>query len=150
MSSYLNFYLKPKENKKRYTEEGEVEVKLTQEPLLLLSYSRNTDVYQSFDENLNIAYAGNEDKYTELTVKDCDEVINDVKNDIEKTERRLEISYKIAKQNINDDLFSDIHSMEEYLDDLKRNLNELNQITNIVSEIENGYTDFEKVMINIG
>lgn len=50
MSSYLSFYLVPRAH--------------PEEKLLLQSFSRSNEVYQRFSDNLNIAYAGNEEKYT--------------------------------------------------------------------------------------
>ena len=55
MSSYLSFYLVPRAH--------------PEEKLLLQSFSRSNEVYQRFSDNLNIAYAGNEEKYTKQDVQ---------------------------------------------------------------------------------
>lgn len=60
MSSYLSFYLVPRAH--------------PEEKLLLQSFSRSNEVYQRFSDNLNIAYAGNEEKYTKLTISDVESI----------------------------------------------------------------------------
>lgn len=45
-------------------------------------------MYQRFFDNLSIAYAGNEEKYTKLTVSDVESVIRDLDDDIAKAEAR--------------------------------------------------------------
>ena len=74
MSSYLSFYLVPRAH--------------PEEKLLLQSFSRSNEVYQRFSDNLNIAYAGNEEKYTKLTISDVESVIQDIDADITKAETR--------------------------------------------------------------
>jgi len=64
MSSYLSFYLVPRAH--------------PEEKLLLQSFSRSNEVYQRFSDNLNIAYAGNEEKYTKLTISDVESVIQEM------------------------------------------------------------------------
>lgn len=157
MSSYLTFYLVPKKTIKKFVFEGdggsEQEVKVSEGiPLTLMSFSRSSDIYQTFTENMyNIAYAGNEEKYTELTLEDMKEICNSVKSDIAIAEERLAIDYKIIKESkCDNDMWENIHSSEEYIKDLKNNLNEIKNIYYIVDEITNGYTSFEKVLINIG
>ena len=101
MSSYLSFYLVPKKSAKKhnYNEEGkniETEVKLSEgKPLLLMSFSRNNDVYQAYYEAMNPAYCGMEDKYTEVTYEDAQRVVKEFKEDITTTEKRLAINYKM-------------------------------------------------------
>ena len=154
MSSYLSFYLVPKKTKTRYTydENGghEEEIKISDgKPLYLMCYSRNTDIYQSFNETLNVAYAGNEEKYTELTYEDAKRVVSEFENDIKITEKRLETDYKMLKEGgYHDDLFSEIQGMEDHLSEQKESLEELKYIASSVYEWTNN-TDFEKVLINI-
>ena len=60
MSSYLTFYIVPKE-------EGS-------KPIALLNYSRNNDIYQYFVDNVRVAFVGMEEnpQYTELTEEKID------------------------------------------------------------------------------
>ena len=153
MSSYLTIYLVPKKTTSKYnyqTEQVE-DTEITKGiPLVYNSYSRNSDVYQAFWENLHPAYCGDVEKYTELTYEKAKYVISEFENDIKKTEQRLETDYKMLKEGGSfDELWEDIHSMEEYLREQKDTLNELNFIADFVYNITNGYTDFEKVLINI-
>lgn len=155
MSSYLSFYLVPKKTKTKYgydSEKGhtEEEIKVSEgEPLLLMSYSRSSEVYQSYNDTLNPVYAGDEDKYTELTYEDAKRVIEEFESDLKKTEKRLSVSYKMLKERYDGELWTEIQSTEEYLDEQKATLEELKHIANLVYECTNKWTDFEKVLINI-
>lgn len=146
MSSYLNFYLVPKK-----TEEDTKE----QKPLLFTSYSRASDIYHVYKDNLNISYAGIEVQYTELTESDASLVIEDVKNNLEKAKIGLENRSHTYKelpnlsQEIVNNFIEDYSSTQEYIKELEDTLKELQFIANIVSDISIGFTDFEKVLINI-
>jgi len=157
MSSYLTFYLVPKKTKKKYDfnkDDGstEIEVELSKgEPLCLTSYSRSSEIYQAYKEKLNPAYAGNDENYTELRYEDAKSVCTSYEKEINETKKRLEIDYKIIKEGgYNSDLWEEIHSFEKYLDDQKETLQELKSISNLVYDVYMDYTDFEKVLINIG
>lgn len=156
MSSYLTFYLVPKKTRKRYDfnkDDGhtEIEVELSNGiPLVFLSYSRSNEIYRAFYETLNPAYAGDEEKYTELTTDGCKRVIEDLESEIKSTEKRLEIDYKMLKEGgYRSELWEDIHSMEKYLSEQKGTLDEVKHISNLVYECAEGYNDFEKVLINV-
>ena len=77
MSSYLTFYVVPKA-------EGS-------KPLALVSYTRSSAIYRCFNETLNVAYIGigDEPQYTELTVSKVNEVIEDMKDEIEGNKKRI-------------------------------------------------------------
>ena len=143
MSSYLTFYLVPKKTRKKYDfnkDDGHTETEV----------SRNNEIYRAFSETLNPAYAGMEEKYTELTSKGCKDVIYDLECEIKSTEKRLAINYKMLKEGgYSSELWEDIHSMEEYLSEQKETLDEVKYISRLVYECTEGYNDFEKVLINI-
>lgn len=156
MSSYLSFYLVPKKSKKRYDynkDDGhtEVEIKLSEgEPLLLMSYSRSSEIYQAYNDTLNPAYCGMEDKYSDLTYEDSKRVITEYEAELKSTEERLKVDYKMLKEGgYSSELWDDIHSMEGYLKEQKENLETLKQISSMVYDIYEGYSDFEKVLINV-
>lgn len=156
MSSYLTFYLVPKKSKKKYDynkDDGhtEVEVKLSEGvPLAFLSYSRNNDVYQAYHETLNPAYAGMEEKYTEVSYEDSRRVVQDFQKDIESSEKRLAVNYKMLKEGgYSSELWEEIQSAEQYISEQKEALDELKFISVLVYEVTEGYTDFEKVLVNI-
>ena len=156
MSSYLTFYLVPKKTRKKYDynkDDGHTEIEAelsTGTPLALISYSRSNDIYRAFNETLNPAYAGMEEKYTELTTDGCKRVIEDLESEIKSTEKRLEIDYKMLKEGgYSSELWEDIHSMERYISEQKETVEAVKHIENIVYETANGYNDFEKVLINI-
>lgn len=156
MSSYLTFYLVPKKTRKKYDfnkDDGhtETEVELsTGTPLVLMSYSRNNEIYRAFNETLNPAYAGMEEKYTELTTDGCKRVIEDLESEIKSIEKRLAINYKMLKEGgYSSELWEDINSMEDYLSQQKETLESVRNICSLVYECTEGYNDFEKVLINV-
>ena len=156
MSSYLTFYIVPKKTIKKYSysqENGntETEIKVSEGlPLTLMSYSRSNDVYQAYYETLNPAYAGMEEKYTEVTHEDAQRVVTEFEREIKSTEQRLAINYKMLKEGgYSSELWEEIHSSESYLAEQKASLEELKFISNLIYEITEQYGDFEKVLINI-
>lgn len=155
MSSYLNFYLVPKKTKKKYSydENGhkETEIEISKGvPLFLMGFSRNSEVYQAYHETLNPAYAGMEERYTELTDSDAKLVVDDFRASVKSTEERLAIDYKMLKEGgYSSELWEDIHSMEKYLEEQKEALNDLEYISILIEKTTKDYSDFEKVLINV-
>ena len=143
MSSYLTFYIVPKKDK------GEVK-----EPLALMSYSRNSDIYQAFNENINVAYIGNDDKpnYTELTKDLVNIVVSAAKTDYDDAQKnfaaRME-AYRSVKLEGKafEDYVEDFQSTTRYLEELKETVVQVELIASMVEDLE--YSDFEKVLINI-
>lgn len=120
MSSYLTFYAVPKA-------EG---IK----PIALISYSRNTEIYQYFNDNLVIAYMGMEDcQYTELTSDKVRIVLDDVIRDISRTEKRIFEYEKYAAGN--SEIINEILSLKEYLETLYYCRSRIEFIQEIVEDI---------------
>ena len=120
------------------------------EPLLLLSYTRSSDIYQAYNDTLHPAYCGMEEKYTEVTYEDSKRVISEYEEDLKSTEERLKIDYKMLKEGgYSSELWDHIHSMESYLKEQREVLETLKQISSMVYDICEGYSDFEKVLINV-
>ena len=117
MSSYLTFYAKNKDNEK---------------PIPLIRCSRNSEIYQQFQDTICPAYAGvgTECKYTELTVAKVDSVIDAIKEDLRKAEVRLHESEKHAGGNM--DIIEYIIEQKEYIEDLQNALNQTIFIRDIV------------------
>lgn len=142
MSSYLNIYLVPK--KEKYEK---------QEPLLFASYSRNTDVYQYF-ETINPTFVGmDEIHYSELTNDKLQEVKNEIKEDLETFERKHKHKLQVLKYAINkpsEDYIQELAEEKEFIHELKTTYNIIDSLVDILSEVNNGYTDFEKVLVNVG
>ena len=154
MSSYLTFYLVPKKSKTKYVriENNDIveeKVQLTQEPLALMSYCRSSEIYQAYYENCHPAYAGSEDKYSELTYNESKYVCEEYEDNILRTKKRLDSLYKIIKEKYDPELVEEIMSAEDYINECKETLETLRNISRIVYEVTEGYGDFEKVLINI-
>ena len=135
MSSYLTFYIKPKE-------EGS-------KPISLISYSRNSEIYQYFKDSINPAYIGNGDEmnYTELTVSDINKVIEYLKDNIDKAKARLYEYEKHASGNL--EIIEEILNQKDYLNDLGITLYQIYFIQNIVEESTYSWNDYNKVLCNI-
>ena len=138
MSSYLTFYVVPKGEDKK--------------PLTLIAYSRSNDIYQAYYEHANLAFYGNGDEpnYTELTPGLAQHVVNIVREDLDKAKRNLQNRIDVYKElgNNSEEAIQDIAETKEYIKELEETIVELQFIANLVSDIE--YSDFEKVLINIG
>ena len=131
MSSYLSFYLVPKAH--------------PEERLLLQSFSRSNEVYQRFSDNLNIAYAGNEEKYTKLTVSDVESVIQDIDDDITKAETRRTEYEKFCYGN--PESIEEIISTKEYIRDLQSTRDYISFIRDVLTDLD--YSGFSDVLCNI-
>ena len=131
MSSYLSFYLVPKAH--------------PEERLLLQSFSRSNEVYQRFFDNLSIAYAGNEEKYTKLTVSDVESVIRDLDDDIAKAEARRVEYEKFCHGN--SELIEEIISTKEYIRDLQSTRDYISFIRDILTDLD--YSGFSDVLCNV-
>ena len=134
MSSYLTFYIVPKEENSK--------------PISLISYSRNSEVYQYFNDVLHVAYIGIEEtQYTELNVSKVDEVISELKNDINKAQKRVSEYEKHASGN--SELIEDIISQKEWIEDLEYTLHKVEFIRDIVYESSCSWNSYNKVLCNI-
>lgn len=133
MSSYLSFYLKLKEENTK--------------PVFLTCYSRNNPIYQSFYENINIAYAGNEETYTHLTIDDVNKIITDLRGDISNIKRRITTYKEHAYGNL--EIINEIISSEEYLEELTSTLHSVYFIQDLVNNAENSFVDYSEVLCNI-
>lgn len=131
MSSYLSFYLVPKAH--------------PEERLLLQSFSRSNEVYQRFFDNLSVAYAGNEEKYTKLTVSDVELVIRDLDDDIAKAEARRVEYEKFCHGN--SELIEEMISTKEYIRDLQSTRDYISFIRDILADLD--YSGFSDVLCNI-
>lgn len=131
MSSYLSFYLVPKAH--------------PEEKLLLQSFSRSNEVYQRFFDNLSVAYAGNEEKYTKLTVSDVESVIRDLDDDIAKAEARRVEYEKFCHGN--SELIEEMISTKEYIRDLQSTRDYISFIRDILVDLD--YSGFSDVLCNI-
>lgn len=137
MSSYLSFYIVPK----RKSEEEQKQY------IILTSYSRSCDIYQYFNDNLNVAYAGNEDKYTTLTAEDITLVINDFKRDIDNASKRL-IEYEKYAPN-NPEYIDEIIELKKYIEDLQYWKDKTSFIADMIEDTKFYSSGVEEVCCNI-
>lgn len=139
MSSYLNIYLLP-----QVTEENK-------EPkyLLLDQYSRNSDIYQAFKENINPIYAWKDDKeqFEELTEEKLSLVREGVKEDYYKGKNRLD---EYEKHCNTVDILDEIVELKDYLAELKETLSYISFLNNILFLCKHTtWGGFQGIYINI-
>ena len=135
MSSYLTFYVVPKA-------EGS-------KPLALVSYTRSSAIYRCFDETLNVAYIGmgDEPQYTELTVNKVNEVIEDMKDEIEGNKKRIAEYEKHAAGNT--DIIEYIIELKEDTEILEYFLHKVEFIKDLVEKASNGWNEYNKILCNV-
>ena len=134
MSSYLNFYLRPKGK---------------DEKLLLTSFSRSSLVYDTFS-NINPVYMGigEETNYKEVTKEDINYLLRDVSADIEKYKEKLCLYEKSTIYTPK--MVEDIISLKEMLQDAVESKAYLYSFRDIIETTGYGENDFDGLYCNIG
>lgn len=134
MSSYLTFYARSKD-------EGS-------KPIPLVSYSRNNEIYQQFNDTIHPAYIGNSDEcqYTKLTVGQVDSVVKEIESELRKARLRLEEYNKHASGNM--DMVEYIIEQKEYIEDLEYTLYRTMFIRELVSDSSYSWSKHE-ILCNI-
>lgn len=135
MSSYLNIYVQPKKTDKKF---------------LLCSFSRSSDIYQAFYENISVACAHNgkeETQYTELSTSIIDSVIQDLEMDKAKWVNRVNEYEKHA--NGNTEIIEEVIIYKDNVNDIQSNIDSIKMIRTIVQDSEIDCNAFDKVFMNI-
>lgn len=138
MSSYLSFYIVPKR-------------KSQEEPkkhILLLAFSRSSDIYQYFNENVHITWIGNSEEtpYTTLTMDDIHRVLEDISSDELSSQKRLVEFEKYAAKN--SDYVNEIISLKEYISELQYAKHQTEFIGLLLDGME-FYEEIEEVCCNL-
>ena len=136
MSSYLNIYLKRKENP-----EGS--------PLLFMSFSRNHPIYRAIVEAIAPVWVGNEDVYTELTYENLTECINTLDKKINHIVNKIIEYEKAVLKNPKSDIIEQLIEYKEIYKEIEENNHNLVFIRWFTDDITKGYSDFSKVLCNI-
>lgn len=136
MSSYLNIYLKRKENP-----EGS--------PLLFMSFSRNHPIYRAIVEAIAPVWAGNEDVYTELTYENLTECIDTLDKEINHIVNKIIEYEKAVLKNPKSDIIEQLIEYKEIYKEIEENNHNLVFIRWFTDDITKGYSDFSKVLCNI-
>lgn len=139
MSSYLSIYIVPKEKSDKEEKRH----------ILIASYSRNTEIYQRFNENINPVFIGvnNEEiPYTTIGKEGINAIMRDFDKDINSARNNL-IEYEKYVLN-NPKYIQDIISTKDYINDLQYWRDKTSFIEDIVNDI--GFNDaIEEVCCNI-
>lgn len=141
MSSYLSIYIVPK--KKSDKEE--------KRHILISSYSRNTEIYQRFSENINPVFIGMESSkgeipYTTIGKEGISAIMRDFDSDINSAKSHL-IEYEKYALN-NPKYIQEIISTKDYISDLQYWRDKTSFIEDMVNDV--GFNDaIEEVCCNI-
>ena len=136
MSSYLNIYLKRKENP-----DGS--------PLLFMSFSRNHPIYRAIVEAIAPVWAGDEDVYTELTYENLTECIDTLDEEINHIVNKIIEYEKAVLKNPKSDIIEQLIEYKEIYKEIEENNHNLVFIRWFTDDITKGYSDFSKVLCNI-
>ena len=136
MSSYLNIYLKRKENP-----EGS--------PLLFMSFSRNHPIYRAIVEAIAPVWTGDEDVYTELTYENLTECIDTLDEEINHIVNKIIEYEKAVLKNPKSDIIEQLIEYKEIYKEIEENNHNLVFIRWFTDDITKGYSDFSKVLCNI-
>ena len=136
MSSYLNIYLKRKENP-----EGS--------PLLFMSFSINHPIYRAVVEAIAPIWTGYEDGYTELTYDNLTECINSLDKETNHIVNKIVEYEKAVLKNPKSDIIEQLIEYKEIYKEMEENNHNLAFIRWFTNDIINGYSDFSKVLCNI-
>ena len=136
MSSYLNIYLKRKENP-----EGS--------PLLFMSFSRNHPIYRAIVEAIAPVWVGDEDIYTELTYENLTECIDTLDEEINHIVNKIIEYEKAVLKNPKSDIIEQLIEYKEIYKEIEENNHNLVFIRWFTDDITKGYSDFSKVLCNI-
>lgn len=133
MSSYLNIYGVLKDSDKKIN---------------LAGFSRSNQFYQELNDHINIAWAGDEDVFTELTSTLVHTVISDINQQISDLDKRILEYEKHANGNI--DIINDILSFKEYREELVFTRTYLKFLNELIDNTTYGFKNaFEKIVCNI-
>ena len=136
MSSYLNIYLKRKENP-----EGS--------PLLFMSFSRNYPIYRAVVEAVAPVWAGDGDVYTKLTYDNLTECINSLDKETNHIVNKIVEYEKAVLKNPKKDIIDQLIEYKEIYKEMEENNHNLAFIRWFTNDINKGNSDFSKVLCNI-
>ena len=136
MSSYLNIYLKRKENPE-------------DSPLLFMSFSRNNPIYRAIVEAIAPVWTGDEDVYTELTYENLTECIDTLDEEINHIVNKIIEYEKAVLKNPKSDIIEQLIEYKEIYKEIEENNHNLVFIRWFTDDITKGYSDFSKVLCNI-
>jgi hypothetical protein len=132
MSSYLNIYVQPRDSDKK---------------LLISDYSSCSEIFTIFRENLNIPWTSS-DEYKQLTSQDVSLIIDELKAQITKLNRRITEYEKFAGEN--PEYVEEILENKESVEELMYQLHYFMYLKYVVRGIEErDYLDFNGIFINI-
>lgn len=136
MSSYLNIYLKRKENP-------------NSSPLLFMSFSRNHPIYRAVVEAVAPVWAGDGDVYTKLTYDNLTECINSLDKETNHIVNKIVEYEKAVLKNPKKDIIDQLIEYKEIYKEMEENNHNLAFIRWFTNNINKGNYDFSKVLCNI-
>lgn len=105
-------------------------------------------VYSAICDEVNVAWAGESEVYTNLNTSDLDGVIHSIEEDIKSSAERLTLYEKYAANN--SDYIEEIILLKEYLEELTTSKNYCEFLRYIISWTSLGFSDFSQICCNVG
>ena len=124
MSSYLNIVIPIKD-----TGNDKEDVK---DAIGIVCVSRNHPLYRAFSDIMNIPFG--QEEAMELTMSDLSNVYDDIKGEIDNTDKRINELEKHANGNL--DIINEILSYKEYLDEKVEVLNYIKYLISTLSTLK--------------
>lgn len=135
MSSKLKFY--------KLSVQDDDNEKVTQ----IISFSRNDDIYNYFNDNCDIQNCYGGMKYSTISESDVEKVVSDINDDIRSEEKRLSEYEKYAMRDPK--YIDDILTMKERIEDLNRTLHYAEFIRMMVYQSNFLCSGNDKIVANI-
>jgi hypothetical protein len=104
-------------------------------------------VLRAICDEINIAWAGNSDVYTNLTAEMIDQVVRSIEEDLKSCTSRLQIYEKYASQN--SEYIHEIISLQEYIEELNTTKSYCEMIGTIVTQCSLSLSGFSKICCNV-
>jgi len=128
MSSYLSIFAKVKGNK---------------QPILLVSYSRCSEIYTRFYDYGGIAYIGNEEAYTTITEGMLDCIIKDIDNDLNLYQKKVSLYKQLSdKSQSIVEVVDEIYNLEIEISNLADTKSKFEFIKDMVEESEDTHIEY--------
>ena len=104
-------------------------------------------MYSAICDNVDVAWAGDNEVYTTLNTSDLDRVIYNLEEDIKSSNQRLTMYEKYVSNN--SEYIEDIISLKEYIEELTTSKNYCEFIQYIVSQADLGLSGFSQICCNV-
>lgn len=123
MSSYLSIYGIPKKERDP-----------NQKPMCIAYFSSSNPIYTAFWENNKVVYSSNDETYTDLTVEDIEDILDDLEEQLKKHKSYYEAFKQYGQKEEN--YIGEILNWEETIRDAEFIIAQIELIKLIIEQVE--------------